>query len=110
MLSIMLLGVAILALSGIVTTAGALVQATDAVACCANEKNDKDSAGEPCSVPDCHCASCLTIDLLPHPTIARTTVGVCAFSSRQVRFPLSEFMNTIDYPPEFSPLLFPQAA
>lgn len=100
-LSTMLLVVAVLSLSGIVTTVEALVHAGDA-ACCNNDSPDKESGATPCPVPDCPCAFCLTIDAAYPPTVSRTTVGAVSFNPHQQRFPVSDFINLIEYPPEVS--------
>lgn len=107
--SIVLLLVAMLTLSGIAATAGALVLAEAGSACCDNDADRKHSGSDsgsnsgsvPCSVPDCACAFCLTIDLPALPTVSRVPATlVLSFTPQQRVFPLSEFISSIDYPPE----------
>jgi len=96
--SVILLVAAMLALSGIVATAVALAHAEDAVACCDNDSQEKDSA--PCSVPDCPCASCLSIEFVAPPAFAGGAAAGADFSPHRQLFFLSEFICSIDYPPE----------
>lgn len=101
-LSLVLLVVAVLSLSGIVATAEALVHAGEAAACCDDDSKKQGPETDPCSVPDCPCAFCLTIDVAHPPTVSRATVGTVNFKPGQQRLPLSEFINLIEYPPEAS--------
>jgi hypothetical protein len=99
--SIILLVLAILVLSGIVDTAEAMVHADDASACCGNGSNEKESGAGPCSVPDCTCASCLTIDFPAFPTVSRAEAAlIISFNPHRQIFHLSEFIRCIEYPPE----------
>jgi hypothetical protein len=99
--SIILLVLAILVLSGIVDTAEAMVHADDASACCGNGSNEKESGPGPCSVPDCTCASCLTIDFPAFPTVSRAEAAlIISFNPHRQIFHLSEFIRCIEYPPE----------
>lgn len=98
--SIILLVVAMLALSGVAATVDALVHADDAIACCDNDSNDKGSGSGPCSVPDCLCAFCLTIEFAALPTISSATAAAVDFNPHQQLFPPAEFISAIDYPPE----------
>lgn len=101
-LSLVLLVVAVLSLSGIVTTAEVLAHAGEAAPCCDKDSRNKGPETDPCSVPDCPCAFCLTIDVATPPTVSRTTVGTVNFKPGQQRLPLSEFFSPIEYPPEAS--------
>ena len=102
MISLILLLVALLTLSGLTTTAAALVQADTATACCDKERNDGQTGTDPCSAPDCSCLSCMTIDLVDSPTIRRFSVGEALHCTPLQRFHLSEYVSSIDYPPEIS--------
>ncbi|SNB46242.1 hypothetical protein [Geobacter sp. DSM 9736] len=97
---IIMLLVAILALSGIAATAETLADANDRIGCCDTGSDSDESGSRPCSLPDCPCASCLTVDHDPPRTLNVTASAVTAFHPRQQLFPPSEFICSIDHPPE----------
>jgi len=99
--SIVLLVAAILSLSGIVATAELLLaHAGQEIDCCDSGMPEKDS--DPCSVPDCPCPLCLSLDLVALPAfLAVSPAGADLDSHPQLLF-LSEFISSIDYPPENS--------
>lgn len=101
-ISLVLLLVALLTLSGLTTAAAALVHADTATACCDKERNDGQTGAVPCSAPDCSCISCMTIDLVDSPTIHRAPLGEALHFTPAQRFHLSEYLSSIDYPPEIT--------
>lgn len=96
--SIILLVAAVLALSGIAGTAEALLHAGEGVACCESDSHGNDSGT--CTISYCSCAFCLTIDFVVSPTVSRVTAAADAFNPHRPLFAFSEFINSIDYPPE----------
>lgn len=98
--SVILLVVAVLALSGIASTAGALVHADEAVACCNDDHDAGDSGSAPCSAPDCNCALCMAIDFVQLLSVSGATPALLAFTTLKLPFPPLEFVSPIDYPPE----------
>lgn len=98
--TIMLLVVAILSLSGISATAELLAHAGEAVDCCDHGTPEKDSV--PCSVPDCPCPLCLSLDLVALPAFLKVSPTRADLGHHLQLFILSEFISSIDYPPENS--------
>ena len=94
----LMLVVSLLTLSGLTSTAAALMQAAAANSCCASDCADAPAG--PCSTPDCPCFSCITMVMATAPTVLRTSSGeLLAFVSTQ-DFHLSEYIASIEYPPE----------
>lgn len=101
--AIVLLVVAILSLSGIVAAAELLAHAGEDIACCDSGTQEKDS--DPCSVPDCPCPLCLSIDLVTLPAFLEVSPAVADLNPHLQFYFLSEFISSIDYPPEiFHPI------
>lgn len=93
----LMLVVSLLTLSGLTSTAAALMQAA-ANSCCASDCEDAPTG--PCSTPDCPCFSCITMVMATAPTVLRTSSGeLLAFVATQ-DFHLSEYIASIEYPPE----------
>lgn len=102
--AIVLLVVAILSLSGIVAVAELLAHAGEDIVCCDSGTQEKDS--DPCSVPDCPCPLCLSLDLVALPAFLKvSSTGTGPSPHLQLYF-LSEFISSIDYPPEIIHPLF----
>jgi hypothetical protein len=96
--TIVLLVVAMLSLSGIVATAELLAHAGEDIACCGSSTPEKDS--DPCSVPDCPCPLCLSLDLVALPAFLKVSPAGADLSPHLQLLFLSEFISSIDYPPE----------
>jgi len=96
--TIVLLVVAILSLSGIVATAELLAHAGEVIDCCDSSTPEKDS--DPCSVPDCPCPLCLSLDLVALPAFLKVSSAGADLTPHLQLFFLSEFISSIDYPPE----------
>lgn len=96
--TIVFLVVAILSLSGIVASAELLALAGESSDCCDKSTPEQDSA--PCSVPDCPCPLCLSLDLITLPVFLKVSPAGADLSPRLQLYFLSEFISSIDYPPE----------
>lgn len=89
----------LLLLSGLPSTAATLLQGATANSCCDQEENGAPAG--PCSTPDCHCYSCITMDLAAAPfTILRATPERLSFQGSLQILHLCEYIVSIDYPPE----------
>ena len=95
----LLLVVSLLTLSGLTSTAGALINASAANSCCDSGCDDAPKSG-PCSTPDCPCFSCISMVMALSLTVLRDSANeIVTYASKQ-HFHLCEFIPSIEYPPE----------
>ncbi len=68
--------------------------------CCNHSEGDGQTGTDPCSTPACSCVLCLIdYSVVPHPNFSTTLRKAYHDGDPQV-FHLSEFIRSIDYPPE----------
>lgn len=99
-ISLIMLLLSILTLSGLTTTASALIHAETVAACCDKERDGENRGGLPCSMPDCPCLACMAVDLVNAPALRRTTAAETVHYTSQQKLHLSAYLSSIEYPPE----------
>ena len=87
--------------SGVVSTASALLAADTVDVCCDGTTGGKENAAPPCTTPDCTCALCIHAAVLTNipavnsqPALSATYVGLLRHGNFQ------EHPPSIEYPPE----------
>lgn len=93
--------ITLLALSGLTSTAAALMHAASANSCCDSGCDDPPGAA-PCSTPDCPCFSCISMVLATALTVLRSSAGEPLPQLSAHPFHLCEYIPSIEYPPENS--------
>ncbi len=89
------------AVSGIVSTAHALIGDDAAEICCDIEKKDRSGSSAPCSTPECNCISCLSAIVVPviQHIVQPVSIGPC-YQMSLLHLHASDYISTIEYPPE----------
>jgi len=88
-------------LSGIVSTASALLSTNAVDVCCDVDTQQNSEKKSPCATPDCICTFCVTAVILSDvPAVKTNSAPILSHVSRPQRYHLQEPPNTIDYPPE----------
>lgn len=88
-------------LSGIVSTASALLSTNAVDACCDIDTRQDSGKKSPCATPDCVCTFCMAAVILSDlPAVKTSSSPILSHVSRPQRYHLQEPPNTIDYPPE----------
>ncbi|BCS52738.1 hypothetical protein [Geobacter sp. SVR] len=97
----MILMTMLLAVSGIASTASALISHDSADMCCDSEKKDDAETPSPCSTPECGCIAC------QNAIVAAGTPAIAAPFAPDIPHPDSlqhyhprEYIASIEYPPE----------
>jgi len=98
--SVILLIFALFTLSGLTSVAAAMVHVESPATCCDEDRDDNQTGPVPCSVPDCPCFSCINLIPANFPTALRTSLVEVSLYRYQQSLNLSEYVSTIDYPPE----------
>lgn len=98
--SLVLLVIALICFSGAPTTAAALVKAEAATSCCDRDAPAGQPAGDPCSAPDCPCASCTAVDLAGSPADLSLPAATPSLFASTEHVYKAEFISPIEYPPE----------
>lgn len=94
----------LLTLSNLAATTASLVHNEAANTCCDLDRDDAAGGqGMPsCPLPECSCASCMTIDLITLPIVQRSGGVTTLYAQLQRTVHLSPCLRSIDYPPEFT--------
>lgn len=88
-------------LSGIVSTASALLSTAAVDVCCDVDTQQDSEKKSPCTTPDCICTFCVTAVILSDiPAVELKTTPILSHLTMPHRYHLQEHPNTIDYPPE----------
>lgn len=88
-------------LSGIVSTASALLSTAAVDVCCDVDRQQDSEKKSPCTTPDCVCTFCMTAVILSDiPAVKTNSAPILSHGGMQQRYHLQEPSNTIDYPPE----------
>jgi hypothetical protein len=99
-ISAILLVFALFTLSGVTTVAAALLHVENETTYCDEDRDAGQSVPAPCSVPDCPCFFCINLIPASFPTVLRTSPGEISLYSYRQSLHLSEYVSSIDYPPE----------
>jgi hypothetical protein len=91
-----------IAVSGIVSTASALIHDDNADTCCElDKKDDSETSGDPCETPECNCISCIhAIVSTDIPTVKLPMSPDVRHLSLLRSFHPREYIASIEYPPE----------
>ncbi|WP_221251027.1 hypothetical protein [Desulfuromonas versatilis] len=87
-------------LTGLATTASALLSEPVVDACCDRAGEEESSQPAPCSAADCSCFGCLPFDQPPALQISSSFDEVPSFSAAPRFLAGAEFSPAIEYPPE----------
>ena len=88
-------------LSGVVSTASALLSTNAVDLCCDLDRQQDSGKKSPCDTPDCVCTYCVTAVIFSDiPAVELHSAPILTHLRDPHRFHLQEHPNTIDYPPE----------
>ena len=104
-ISFIVLIVTFIVVSGIVSTASALMHDNSAETCCDLERKDESGTANPCETPECSCVSCInaivkTGNDLPKIIMPLGTYG--RYLNSLINLHPHEYIASIEYPPEES--------